>query len=111
MNRNEIAFLLRQFIAEGKMVSKASMGIPYSAINKMIAEEKLFPSSYSSIVFTNEAARDRFEGLVAQKRILDGVAMRVSKKLLTLYSINIACANGDMLRFPDLGNSAVLYID
>lgn len=111
MNRNEIAFLLRQMIASGKLMSKSSTGLSYSVINKKISQKELFPTSFQSIVCTDEAARDKFEALVAQKRILDGAGVKLTKKILTLYAINIACANGEMLRFADLGNSAVLYID
>lgn len=111
MNRNEIAFLLRQMIMAGKLKGKAATGLSYSVINKAIAKRELFPTSFSSIVCTDEATRDKFEGLVQQKRIMDGAAVKIQKKLLTLYAINMACANGEMLRFPDLGNSAVLYID
>lgn len=111
MNRNEIAFLLRQWMTAGKLKSKASLDMSYGAINKAIAEKTLFPTSFASIVCTDESVRDKFEGLVQQKRIMDGTSVKINKKLLTLYAINMACANGEMLRFPDLGNSSVIYID
>ena len=111
MNRNEIAMMLRQWILAGKLKSKASLDISYGAINKAIADGKLFPTSFASIVCGDEFTRDKFENLVQQRRIMDGTTVKVYKKLNTLYSINMACANGDMLRFPDLGNSSVLYID
>lgn len=111
MTRNEIASLLRQWMLAGKIKSKASMDMSYGSINKAIAEGSLFPTTFASIVCKDEAIRDKFESLVQQRRIMDGTTVKVYKGLKTLYSINMACANGEMLRFPDLGNSSVLYID
>lgn len=99
------------WIKEGKLMSKKSTGLSYAGINKAIAKGDFLPTSYESIVATDKEARDKFETLVNQKRILDGNAVKVNKGLMTLYAINIACANGDMLRFSDFGHSIPLYID
>jgi hypothetical protein len=111
MSRNEIAFLLRQLIAAGRVSSKAGLGKDYTAINRMVARGELFQTSYRSVVCRDAEARDRFEQLVRQGRVLDGTAVRVQKGYLTLYAVNMACASGEMLRFPDLGHGSVLYID
>lgn len=103
--------MLRQWIQEGVLKSKAGIGMSYAAINKAISKGELYQTSFASIVCTNEQTRDKFEALVQQRRIMDGTTIKVFTNLNTLYAINIACANGKMLRFPDLGNSSVLYID
>lgn len=111
MNRNEIAWQLRQWIAGGLLKSKKATGLTYAAINKAIASGELLPTSFEGIVATDKTIRDKFEGLVNQRRILDGKSIKVHKGLLTLYAINLSCANGELLRFPDFGKSNPLYID
>lgn len=111
MNRNEIALLLREFIASGKIKSKANTGLPYSTINRKIAKGEYYQTSFASIICTDEAVRDKFELLIFQQRIMDGTTVKVHRGYNTLYAITKACADGEMLRFPDLGNSSILYID
>lgn len=111
MSRNEIAFMLRQWLADGRLIGKKASGLSYAAINKMIASGEFLATSFEGIVAKDAAVRDRFEALVTQKRIMDSKGVKLNKGLLTLYAINISCANGELLRFPDLGHSVVLYID
>lgn len=110
MNRSEIASFLRYLIEDGRLKSKKGTGLSYPAINKAIAEGRLFQTSFASVVCTDGTARDKFEDLVGQGRIIDGTGMKV-RGYLTLYAQTKAAADGKVLRFPDLGNASVLYID
>ena len=43
--------------------------------------------------------------------IILGADLGAMRGLVKLYDINKACANGEYLRFDDLGKSATLYIE
>lgn len=111
MSRNEIASMLRLMLMQGRISSKVATGLNYGAVNKAIAEGRLFQTSFASIVCSDAETRDVFEDFVRKGRIMDVTAVKVQMGLLTQYAITKAAADGRFLRFPDFGNSCVLYID
>lgn len=116
MNRNEIAETLRQWIAEEKMFSAAMLnkkGVSAHELNRRCASGELFRSRHGAIIFTENELRKQFEEWMysEDKRIYTGADLDSLKGLIKLYDINKACANGEYLRFDDLGKSATLYIE
>src|SRR5574344_168406 len=110
MSKEQIAFLLRRWIQDGVIVTKRSTGLPAGQINKKFAEREYFASVFKSIVVQDERVRDELEALIAQHRVLDINACRIHTNLLTLYQVNIAAANGEIIRIPDLGGKVTLYV-
>ena len=111
LSKEEIAEKLRNAIADGVLVSRKSLGVPYPEVNRMIAKGELFVTSCESVLARTEWARDEFEKWVSERRVMDTNMVRVHKGLLTLYAINKECADGKMLRFPDFGRMCPLFID
>lgn len=116
MNRNEIAETLRQWIAEEKMFSAAMLtkrGVSAHSQGRMCASGELFRSRHGAILFTEEELRRQFEEWMygESKCIYTGADLDSLKGIVKLYDINKACANGEYLRFDDLGKSATLYIE
>ena len=116
MNRNEIAETLRQWIAEGKMSSTAMLnksGMSSHEVGRKCASGELFRSRHGAIIFTEDALRKQMEEWMSGpgKCVYTGADLDSLKGLVTLYDINKACANGEFLRFADLGKSATLYIE
>ena len=110
MSKEQIVFLLRRWIKDGSIVTKRSTGLTAGQINKKFADKEYFATAYKSIIAKDERVRDEFEELVAQHKILDLNACRIHLNLLTLYQVNIAAANGDIVRVPDLGGKVTLYV-
>lgn len=116
MNRNEIAETLRQWIAEGKMFSAAMLnknGMSAHEVGRKCASGQLFRSRHGAIIFTEDALRKQFEEWMysGNKRIYTAADLDSLRGIIKLYDINKACANGEYLRFDDLGKSATLYIE
>ena len=116
MNRNEIAQTLRKWIAEEKMFSAAMLnkrGISAHELARKCASEDLFRSRHGAIIFTQDALRKQMEDWMYgdHKCIYTAADLDSLKGLVKLYDINKACANGEFLRFDDLGKSATLYIE
>ena len=116
MNRDEIAETLRQWIDEGKMFSAAMLnknGLKAHDVYRKCASGELFRSRHGSILFTEDGLRRQLEEWMygEDKRIYTGADLNSLKGLIKLYDINKACANGNLLRFDDLGKSATLYIE
>lgn len=116
MNRNEIAETLRQWIAEGKMFSAAMLnkeGMSPHEQGRKCASGELFRSRHGSVLFTEDSLRKQFEEWMygPDKRIYTAADLDSLRGIIKLYDINKACANGEYLRFDDLGKSATLYIE
>lgn len=116
MNRNEIAQTLRQWIAEKKMFSAAMLnktGVSAHELARKCASGNLFRSRHGAIIFTEDALRKQMEDWMygEGKCIYTAADLDSLKGLVKLYDINKACANGEYLRFDDLGKSATLYIE
>lgn len=116
MNRNEIAQTLRQWIAEKKMFSAAMLnkqGISAHELARKCASRELYRSRHGAIIFKNDSLRKKMEEWMygENKCIYTAADLDSLKGLVKLYDINKACANGEFLRFDDLGKSATLYIE
>ena len=111
MTRFEIRDLLQGFINDGKLVTKKNTGTDYATINRRLANGKLFVTVYEELVATDEDARSKFAELVKQGRIMDLLQVQNKTGLITKYSIDKACAEGEMLKFTGFGKSKPLYID
>jgi len=111
MTRTEIVEQLRYWIKSGAMLGKPNTGLSYAEINRKIAAKEFFPTEYDSIVFTDLEACLKFRKLVDSGRIMNGSQCRIKRGLLTLYAINTACANGELLRFAEIGKKITLYIN
>lgn len=110
MDREKIYQRLQKWADSNIMLCKSKSGHTLTEINKMIADEALFATSFESIVFTNKKARDEFEDYVKSSRVQNMHTLKARTNLLTLYAITMACANGEYLRFAALGKTAILYI-
>lgn len=116
MSREEIASLMRKWIAEDKMFSSAMLnnrGVSSHEQNRRCASGELFKSRLGNVLFTDESLRRQLEDwLYGEDKCVYTIADLGSLKgLVTLYEVNKASANGDFLRFEDLGKSATLYIE
>ena len=116
MNRNEIAEMFRQWIAEEKMYSAAMLsnkGFNPHEQARLCADGKLFRSRIGNILFSESEIRGKFEDLMfgKNKSVYSGADLESLKGLVKLHDRNKACANGHYLRFEDLGKSATLYIE
>lgn len=110
MTREEIRNRLDEWAESGLLCSKRGTGFDYTAIKRMIGTGELYATSYENIVARSEEVRDEFEGYVRDGQIMNAAAVMARTGLTTAYRINLACAEGQLLRFAKLGNGAVLYI-
>lgn len=112
MNRVEIASKLREYIQGGKLLSKPMTGkTSYHAIDRKVQKGEYLVTPYRSVVATDSEARDWFNGLVNEGRIMDFLQVQMRKEMLTNYEVNKACMRGEMIKFDNFGKSCVLYID
>lgn len=110
MTKEEIKSLLGEWSERGLLCSKRSTGLDYSAIKRAIGRGELFATSFENVIARTAEVRDEFEGLIREDRVMNTASVMARTPLTTSYKINIACADGEMLRFSKLGNAAVLYI-
>ena len=111
MTRFEIKDLLQGFIDDGKLMTKKSVGTDYATIKRRLAKGDLLVTYYEEIVATDEDARKRFAELVKEGRVMDLLQVQNKTGLITKYSVDKACAEGEMLKFAGFGKSKPLYID
>lgn len=110
LSRVEIAEMLRHWIETGDVACKRDLPFGYGKINRAIGKNELFQSSFEELVFRNERYRDMLEAWKSDGRVMDLAMVKASTRYTTAYAVNVACANGKMLRFPDFGKSKILYI-
>lgn len=109
-NRDEIVNAVKIWIAEGKLISKVSLGIPYHEIDKKVAEGTYFATSAQGILCTDAETRKEFEELWDKKRIMDGLRIGVVLGYVTQYGISKACAEGKVARVDLDGKKSILYV-
>ena len=114
MDRFEIRDALRQYIAEGGLVTKSDLrkrGLTYANINRSIASENYFVTAYEELVATNASARLWFNKMVKQEHIMSFLQVQNKKGFKTKYEVDIACQTGELIKFVDFGKALPLYID
>lgn len=109
-DREEIKNRLSSWVDEGLLCSKRSTGIDYASIKRAIARGELFATSFDNVVTRDIDVRDAFERLVIDGRLMNASSVMARTGLTSAYKINLACADGDMVRFGKLGNGCVLFI-
>lgn len=110
LSREDIANILRRRKEEGRIMSKRELQMNYGKVNRAIGKGELYQSSFEALVCTDVETRDLLEEWHSEGRVMDMAMIKARTMYTTAYAVNIACANGDMLRFPDFGKSKVLYI-
>lgn len=110
MTREEIRTKLDEWAESGLLCSKRSTGFDYTAIKRMIGSCELYATSYENVVARSKDVRDIFEKWVSEGRVLNTTGVMARTGLTTAYKINLACAEGELLRFSKLGNGAILFI-
>lgn len=115
MTRFEIRDQLRQYIADGKLLTKANLraeqGMAYATINRAVANREYFVTYYEEIVATDSDARLWLNNLIDEKRIMTFLQVQNYKGYVTKYEVEKACQEGILMRFYDFGKAIPLYID
>ena len=111
MRKEEIAGQLREYIKEGKLLSKAKSGITYHEFDRRVQKGEYFVTPYRSVVASDKHTQEWFNGMVNEGRVMDFLQVQMRKALLTNHDVNKACMRGDMIKFDDFGKGCVLYID
>ena len=112
MGKYEIAGQLREYVKEGKLLSKKMTGkTTYHAVDRAIQKGVYFVTPYRSVVATDKDTREWFNGMVNEGRIMDFLQVQMRKELLTNHDVHKACMRGEMIKFDDFGKGCVLYID
>jgi hypothetical protein len=113
---NEIIRQLEEWRDSGAMRSKLDVldrgsKFPYASMNKALAEGTFFRSSVEGILFMDVQARDEFERLYDERKILtyNRLAIKLGDKGVTQHSVNMAVTKKRVLRF-DMGKAAILYV-
>lgn len=88
-------------------------GISAHELARRCASGEFYRSRHGAIIFKNDSLRKKMEEWMygENKCIYTAADLDSLKGLVKLYDINKACANGEYLRFDDLGKSATLYIE
>lgn len=115
MTRFEIRDQLRQYISEGKLLTKANLraeqGKCYATINRAIAKGEYLVTCYEEVIATDSEARLWLNNLVDNKRIMTFLQVQNKMGYVTKYEVEKACQEGDLIRFYDFGKAIPLYID
>lgn len=109
-NTKEIIDLVRVWIAEGRLTSKVSLGIPYHEIDRKIADGTYLVTSAQGILCTDLETKAAFEELWSEKRIMDGVRLGAVMGLVTQYAVLKACNEGKIERVDLDGKKSILYV-
>lgn len=112
MERNEIVNKLREYVREGKLLSKAQNGAYYHGFDRSINKGVLFATRLKSIVATTIEASDWFNDLIASDRIMESTVVKcVHREITSDHLIQKACMRGEMIKFDEFGKGCVLYIE
>jgi hypothetical protein len=111
MERFEIVKQLREYIQQGRLLSKAQNGAYYHGFDRMINRKELFATRLRSIVATDIDASDWFNELIKSDRIMDSsVVKSIHRDITSDHLINKACMRGEMIKFDEFGKGCILYI-
>lgn len=112
MDRNEIVDKLREYIKDGKLLSKAQNGAYYHGFDRGIDKRELFATPYDSVVATDSEVANWFLSLIDTKRVMNKQMVRcVHRDLTSKYLIEKACMRGELIKFNEFGKGCVLYIE
>lgn len=111
MERLEIVNQLREYIKEGKLLSKARNGAYYHGFDRAINRKELFATRLKSVVATELEASDWLNALIKEDRIMESTVVKcVDRSITSDHLIKKACMRGDMVKFDEFGKGCVLYI-
>lgn len=111
MDRLEIVNQLREYVKQGKLLSKARNGAYYHGFDRAINKKELFATRLKSVVATEIEASDWLNSLIKADRIMESTVVKsVNRELTSDHLIKKACMRGDMVKFDDFGKGCVLYI-
>lgn len=112
MERVEIVNQLREFVQQGRLLSKARNGAYYHGFDRAINRKELFATRLKSIVATDIEASDWLNGLIKSDRIMESTVVKsVHREITSDHLIHKACMRGEMIKFDEFGKGCVLYIE
>lgn len=109
-SREEIVDTLKIWIAEGRLISKVGLGIPYHEIERQVADGKYLATSAQGILCTDAKVKETFEEFWDQKRVMDGIRLGAVMGYVTVYSVTKAIAEGRIERVDLDGKKSILYV-
>ncbi len=105
MTKQEIAQQLKQWIDDGKIMSKKQTGKTYAEVARRIKKGFYFVTRVKSIITTDEETQEAFNAMHERKELFWFFVLQLEyEQYKTLYSANMAAANGEFLRFNGFGN-------
>lgn len=107
----DIERMLRNWVLDGRMVSKTSMGCNYGEINRKYATSELLVTDIDGIDVTDKIAQQALIELHKKQRVMTKREVMLNKGYTTEYQIKQSVKKGELLKFDLLGRSAILYIE
>lgn len=110
MKKQEIKEQLSKWVKEGRLTSRTYANMKSYDTIKMLEQGELLRTSISFILVSDPEVQAEFEVLVANGSVMCASQVGMKMGLHTAYAIKLACENGDILKFNDLGRWSILYI-
>jgi hypothetical protein len=110
VDREEILKLLWSYVDKGVMLRKGGIDGTYNRVQKDVREGKLYTCSVQGVIFTDIDARDTFEGLYNDNRIMPFCRLAAKRYDARSYKdARILASKGEISLF-ECGSLPVLYI-
>lgn len=107
--KEELLSLIKSWIGNGLLVLRTEQG-DRSDVARAIKKGRLFPTSFASIMATDESVRDEFEHCIDANRIMDSNRLASRMGLTTIFARNRAVQEGKITKIDDFGTNVALYV-
>lgn len=113
MTRYEVCDLINKWFDEGVITTASKMGVTFNEIDRMSKNYEISYTTIKSLLFNGDSRTApnyaELDKLIQEKRVMSPLTARVKKDLRTLYQLQKAAMNGELLRIERDG--IILYID
>lgn len=113
MTRHEVADLVNKWFDDGTITTASKLGVSFNHIDRLSNKRELSYTTIKSLLFNGDSRTSpnyaELDKLIQEKRVMSPLTARVKKDLRTLYQLQKAAMNGELLRIERDG--IILYID